>query len=185
MRRLAPHKALTFGAWLAAALLSAAVCPGCHLPSFSRESYDTIYVHQPEEEVRKIMGPPDRSGPDHWDYVNRRPSHYEARIWFERGMVTKKEWFERKELFKDEEWGWFRGVARRFPCLLHGPSGSVFRVRENRPGAAGGFASRCPDPDARDSPAGQSRHRGVNLGCRSDGDLVWGGRAVGALGRQG
>ena len=87
---------------LAWALLPILLCAGCQ-PQFSRPNYDTIYRGEPAGEVRRKLGPPERSTPECWDYINRRPSHYEARIWFRDGLVARKEWFDRKELFKDGE----------------------------------------------------------------------------------
>ena len=79
------------------------LCAGCQQGRFTRENYDTIYVTQPAREVERIMGPPERSAPEHWDYVRRRPVHCEARIWFHDGNVARKEWFDRQELFKGGE----------------------------------------------------------------------------------
>jgi hypothetical protein len=80
-----------------------ACCAGCQGPAFTRERFVTVYLHEPAEQVRAKLGEPARSTPEYWDYVNRKPTHYEARIWFRDGQVAKKEWFERKELFKDGE----------------------------------------------------------------------------------
>ena len=87
---------------LAGCFVALLLCAGCQ-PQFNRQSYETIYRGEPAQEVQRKLGPPERSTPECWDYVGRRPSHFEARIWFRDGQVTRKEWFDRKELFKDGE----------------------------------------------------------------------------------
>jgi len=89
----------------ALALLAGTIllCAGCASgPSFTRERFNTIYVHEPAEEVRAKLGPPDRSAAEYWDYVHAAPTHYGARIWFRDGQVARKKWFEGPLLPKDE-----------------------------------------------------------------------------------
>jgi len=86
---------------LAGVALAVLLCAGCQQERFTRENYDTIHATQPAADVRRVLGDPERSTPEHWDYVRRRPTHYEARIWFRDGNVARKEWFDRKELFPD------------------------------------------------------------------------------------
>ena len=88
---------------LSVGVLAMLLCAGCNAPEFNRQNYETVYAGQPAQEVQRKLGQPERAAPDHWDYVNRRPTHYEARIWLRDGLVVKKEWFERRELFKDGE----------------------------------------------------------------------------------
>ena len=89
------------GALAPAGVVVLFVCAGCQKDQFTRENYETIHVAQPAADVERVLGPPERSAPDHWDYVRRRPTHCEARIWFRDGNVARKEWFDRKELFRD------------------------------------------------------------------------------------
>lgn len=79
------HKAGTLAAVALAGVL-VLLCAGCQPqgPAFTRERYRTVYVHEPTEQVRQKLGEPARSTSDYWDYVNRRPTHYEARIWISR-----------------------------------------------------------------------------------------------------
>ena len=79
------------------------LCVGCASgPRFTRERFDTVYVHSPAEEVRAKLGTPQRTTAEYWDYLNTKPTHYGARIWFRDGQVAKKKWFEGPDLPKEE-----------------------------------------------------------------------------------
>jgi hypothetical protein len=98
MRRAEAVCRLALWAVLAAALaFSSCGCTG----KFTRQRYDTVYIGQPAGDVERTLGKPEVRAGDQWLYVNRRPAHYEARILFDLDRkVVRKEWFDRKELFK-------------------------------------------------------------------------------------
>ena len=73
----------------AAAVLLAGLVSGCG--TLNREMYETIYYQQPQREVRKKLGRPDRTANNAWVYVRRRPFR-SAAILFENGRVAGKIW---------------------------------------------------------------------------------------------
>ena len=85
-------------------LLAAMVClptlSGCVQSGFTRQNFDTIHVGEAQDQVRRKLGPPRVAAADNWAWSQDDPTHYEARIWFKDGKVAKKEWFDRKEMFK-------------------------------------------------------------------------------------
>jgi hypothetical protein len=79
----------------AAALLLAGLVSGCG--TLTREMYETIYYQQPQREVRKRLGRPDRTANNAWIYVRRRPFR-SAAILFEHGRVAGKIWSDSKPI---------------------------------------------------------------------------------------
>ena len=83
-------------------LLWACLLGGCGGgPAFTRPNFDTLYRGQPQQAVLATLGEPAVKADDHWDYVNRTPYHYEARLWFQDGCVVRKQWYDQKTLFKE------------------------------------------------------------------------------------
>ena len=74
------------------ALLLAAWPVGCHSAPFTRQRYETLYVGQPDWDVRNVLGPPTYQEADVWTYVHTDTPYCWAVIYFRDGKVTGKEW---------------------------------------------------------------------------------------------
>jgi len=73
---------------LAVSILSAPGCGG----KFNRTNYDTIYLSQPADDVRLVLGEPTEMTDNRWIYIHRRP-FYQAAITFDSQMeVSQKRW---------------------------------------------------------------------------------------------
>jgi hypothetical protein len=80
---------------LAVILLAAVVAAwlgGCSGPSFTRQRYDTIYIGQPDWDVRNFLGRPTYQELDTWTYVHNKTPYYHAIIHFHDGKVIAKDW---------------------------------------------------------------------------------------------
>jgi hypothetical protein len=76
---------------LVAAVLTAWLA-GCGGPSFTRQRYDTVYIGEPDWDVRKFLGRPTYQELDTWTYIHRQVPYYRAIIHFREGKVIAKEW---------------------------------------------------------------------------------------------
>jgi outer membrane protein assembly factor BamE (lipoprotein component of BamABCDE complex) len=76
---------------LVAAVLAAWLA-GCRSPSFTRPRYDTIYIGQPDWDVRKFLGRPTYQEFDTWTYVHSETPYCRAVIHFREGKVVAKDW---------------------------------------------------------------------------------------------
>lgn len=74
-----------------AVLALAATLAGCS--KFSRERYETIYLGQPADSVRRKLGRPDEQDPGRWFYEHARAPYHAAEITFVNGQVSGKRWF--------------------------------------------------------------------------------------------
>ncbi len=78
-------------AFILAGLLLAACLAGCNR-SFTRERYETIYIGQPDWDVREVLGRPTLQQADAWTYVHSKTPYYQAVIYFRDGKVVGKDW---------------------------------------------------------------------------------------------
>lgn len=91
--------------WLAAVSLG-----GCS--KFGRPAYDTIYVGQPQSQVRKKLGRPDRTVSGAWIYVRRRPFG-SAAILLDKGTVSGKIWSSYKPVDREMIEQYRRKLSRK------------------------------------------------------------------------
>ncbi|MBS3735302.1 MAG: hypothetical protein KGY99_10335 [Phycisphaerae bacterium] len=83
---------------MAALFAVACVVCGCDGPTLTRETFETLYVGQPADAVRRKLGEPTRRAEGVWVYVSEEPYYRRAEIHFDNGRVRKLEWsYDRPE----------------------------------------------------------------------------------------
>lgn len=72
------------------AVVLSALLAGCQ-QQFTRQRFETLYVGQPAEDVREVLGEPTVEYPNEWRYVTDRP-YAMGTVYFADGKVTRKTW---------------------------------------------------------------------------------------------
>lgn len=77
--------------WAWILLAGSAMLGGCVKPEFSHQTYETICVGASQQDVLRVMGPPQTQDANSWIYAHEVP-FYKAVIRFDNGLVTSKGW---------------------------------------------------------------------------------------------
>jgi outer membrane protein assembly factor BamE (lipoprotein component of BamABCDE complex) len=95
--------ATTRGAMMVMLVLAAALLVGCG-GQLTRQNYEKVYVGQPADEVRDLLGWPDTTVGGDWLYLGQHP-YRRAKIMFTDGKVSAKDWSDGQESLGPDPFG--------------------------------------------------------------------------------